>query len=173
MPLPIVTERLVLRAYQDDDLHQLHAVLYSDEAAMRLLGGPRDLAGTRAALERSMNQQEQGGYSFWPVIERESGLLWARLRDRGRERRGRRGLRRARHGPSRRDHPRGELRLPARAQQARLRGARPAPRLGCRAAVLHARARPRARAAQPGGALVSQTRSRLAGAEVGVVPRRG
>jgi len=75
MPLPIVTERLVLRPYQDDDLHQLHAVLYSDEAAMRLLGGPRDLAGTRAALERSMNQQEQGGYSFWPVIERESGLL--------------------------------------------------------------------------------------------------
>jgi RimJ/RimL family protein N-acetyltransferase len=75
MPLPIVTERLVLRAYRDDDLHQLHAVLYSDEAAMRLLGGPRDLAGTRAALERSMNQQEQGGYSFWPVIERESGLL--------------------------------------------------------------------------------------------------
>ncbi|MGI9099976.1 MAG: hypothetical protein ACR2H2_16040 [Solirubrobacteraceae bacterium] len=56
MPLPIVTERLVLRAYQDDDLHQLHAVLYSDEAAMRLLGGPRDLAGTRAALERSMDQ---------------------------------------------------------------------------------------------------------------------
>ncbi len=75
MPLPIVTERLVLRAYRDSDLHQLHEVLYSDEAAMRLLGGPRDLAGTRAALERSMNQQEEGGYSFWPVIERESGLL--------------------------------------------------------------------------------------------------
>ena len=75
MTLPIVTERLVLRAYQADDLHQLHAVLYSDEAAMRLLGGPRDLAGTRAALERSMSQQEHGGYSFWPVIERESGLL--------------------------------------------------------------------------------------------------
>lgn len=75
MPLPIVTERLVLRAYQDDDLRQLHDVLYSDEAAMALLGGPRDLAGTRAALERSISQQEYGGYSFWPVIERESGLL--------------------------------------------------------------------------------------------------
>lgn len=75
MPLPIVTERLVLRAYQDDDLHPLHEVLYSDEAAMRLLGGPRDLAGTRAALERSITQQEYGGYSFWPVIERETGLL--------------------------------------------------------------------------------------------------
>jgi RimJ/RimL family protein N-acetyltransferase len=75
MPLPILTERLAMRAYEADDLRQLHAVLYSDEAAMRLLGGPRDLAGTRAALERSMSQQEFGGYSFWPVIERESGLL--------------------------------------------------------------------------------------------------
>jgi|SRR5215218_8639864 len=75
MPLPILTERLVLRPYEEGDLCQLHAVLYSDEAAMRLLGGPRDLAGTRAALERSMSQQELGGYSFWPVIERESGLL--------------------------------------------------------------------------------------------------
>lgn len=75
MPLPIITERLVLRAYEEDDLQQLHAVLYSDEAAMALLGGPRDLAGTRAALERTMHQQESGGYSFWPVIERESGLM--------------------------------------------------------------------------------------------------
>lgn len=75
MPLPIFTERLVMRAYEADDLMQLHAVLYSDEAAMALLGGPRDLAGTRAALERTMNQQDVGGFSFWPVIERESGLL--------------------------------------------------------------------------------------------------
>jgi RimJ/RimL family protein N-acetyltransferase len=75
MPLPIVTERLVLRPYEADDLSQLHAVLYSDEAAMALLGGPRDLPGTRAALERTMKQQEAGGFSFWPVIERESGLM--------------------------------------------------------------------------------------------------
>ncbi len=75
MALPIFTERLVLRAYEPDDLEQLHAVLYSDVEAMRLLGGPRDLAGTRFALERSMTQQEITGFSFWPVIERESGLL--------------------------------------------------------------------------------------------------
>lgn len=75
MALPIFTERLVLRPYADDDLEQLHAVLYSDVEAMRLLGGPRDLAGTRFALERSMTQQDITGFSFWPVIERESGLL--------------------------------------------------------------------------------------------------
>jgi [ribosomal protein S5]-alanine N-acetyltransferase len=75
MALPIFTRRLVLRAYEAGDLQQLHSVLYSDEAAMRLLGGPRDLAGTRAALERTMSQQESGGYSFWPVFERESGLM--------------------------------------------------------------------------------------------------
>lgn len=75
MPLPIVTERLLLRAYESDDLHELHAVLYSDGEAMRLLGGPRDLAGTRAALERSISQQNVSGFSFWPVFERESGRL--------------------------------------------------------------------------------------------------
>jgi len=75
MPLPIITERLMLRAYEIDDLHELHAALYSDEGAMALLGGARDISGTRAALERSMNQQEVGGFSFWPVIERESGHL--------------------------------------------------------------------------------------------------
>ncbi|MEA2143084.1 MAG: hypothetical protein QOI64_1514 [Solirubrobacteraceae bacterium] len=75
MALPIFTERLVLRPYEADDLGQLHSVLYSDVDAMRLLGGPRDLAGTRFALERSMTQQDITGFSFWPVIERESGLL--------------------------------------------------------------------------------------------------
>jgi ribosomal-protein-alanine N-acetyltransferase len=75
MALPIHTERLVLRPYEADDLQQLHAVLYSDVDAMRLLGGPRDMAGTRFALERSMAQQDVTGFSFWPVIERESGLL--------------------------------------------------------------------------------------------------
>jgi len=75
MPLPLITERLQLRAYELSDLHRLHKTLYSDEESMALLGGPRELVGTRAALERSMNQQELAGYSFWPVIERESGLL--------------------------------------------------------------------------------------------------
>jgi RimJ/RimL family protein N-acetyltransferase len=75
VPLPIATERLVMRAYVPDDVAELHAVVYGDHEAMRLLGGARDLAGTRAAVERSINQQALDGYSFWAVIERESGLL--------------------------------------------------------------------------------------------------
>ena len=75
MPLPIVTERLVVRPYESTDLAALHAVLYSDEEAMALLGGARELVATRAALERSMRQQSVDGYSFWPVIERGSGQL--------------------------------------------------------------------------------------------------
>jgi RimJ/RimL family protein N-acetyltransferase len=75
MALPIVTERLILRAYEPGDLDALHAVLYSDDEAMALLGGARDLAATRAALERSIRQQRADGYSFWPVIERDSGAL--------------------------------------------------------------------------------------------------
>jgi ribosomal-protein-alanine N-acetyltransferase len=75
MPLPIVTERLTLRAYQPGDLADLHRVLYSSDDAMALLGGARELVATRAALERSIRQQRVDGYSFWPVIERASGQL--------------------------------------------------------------------------------------------------
>jgi ribosomal-protein-alanine N-acetyltransferase len=75
MALPILTERLTLRAYESGDLHALHTVLYSDDEAMALLGGARDLAATRAALERSIRQQRADGYSFWPVIERHTGAL--------------------------------------------------------------------------------------------------
>ena len=75
MPLPIVTARLTLRAYEADDLAALHAVLYSDDEAMALLGGARDLAATRAALQRSIRQQKADGYSFWPVVERNTGML--------------------------------------------------------------------------------------------------
>jgi len=75
MALPIVTERLALRPYELGDLGDLHRVLYSDDAAMALLGGPRELMATRAALERSIRQQRTDGYSFWPVIERASGQL--------------------------------------------------------------------------------------------------
>lgn len=65
----------MLRPYVPEDAAELHAIVYGDQEAMRLLGGPRDLAGTRAAVERSINQQALDGYSFWAVIERESGLL--------------------------------------------------------------------------------------------------
>ena len=75
MPLPILTDRLAMRPYEAGDLAELHEVLYGDPEAMALLGGARDLAGTRASIERSMLQHEVGGYSFWPVIERETGLL--------------------------------------------------------------------------------------------------
>jgi ribosomal-protein-alanine N-acetyltransferase len=75
MPLPILTARLVMRPYEVGDLAELHEVLYGDPSAMALLGGARDMAGTRASIERSMVQQELGGYSFWPVFERETGLL--------------------------------------------------------------------------------------------------
>jgi len=75
MALPIFTERLAIRPYEPGDLAQLHKVLYGDPASMALLGGARDIAGTKASIERSMLQQEIGGYSFWPVFERETGLL--------------------------------------------------------------------------------------------------
>ncbi len=75
MPLPILTERLALRPYDPDDVAQIHTVLYGDPEAMRLLGGPLDVHGARAAVERYIAQLRREGYSFAPVIERETGLI--------------------------------------------------------------------------------------------------
>lgn len=75
MPLPILTERLALRPYEPEDVAQIHAVLYGDPEAMRLLGGPLDIHGARAAVERYIAHFQREGYSFAPVIERETGLI--------------------------------------------------------------------------------------------------
>ncbi len=75
MALPIITDRLVLRPYEPEDAEQIHAVLYGDPAAMRLVGGATDLAQARARIEGYMADHEDDGFSFWPVIERESGLI--------------------------------------------------------------------------------------------------
>ena len=75
MPVPILTPRLVLRAFTTDDAPQLHQVLYRDPEAMRFIGGPHSLQATRQGIERYVEQQERSGFSFWAVEERESGLV--------------------------------------------------------------------------------------------------
>ncbi len=75
VPVPIVTPRLVLRAFTVDDAPQLHAVLYSDPEAMHFIGGPHTLQATRQGIERYMEQQERAGFSFWAVEERATGLI--------------------------------------------------------------------------------------------------
>jgi ribosomal-protein-alanine N-acetyltransferase len=75
MPLPILTERLELRPYVIDDVPAIHAVLYGDADAMRLVGGAVDLAETRRRIEDYIARQHSAGYSFWAVVERRTGAL--------------------------------------------------------------------------------------------------
>jgi [ribosomal protein S5]-alanine N-acetyltransferase len=73
--LPIVTERLRLRPYVIDDVPAIHAVLYGDPEAMRLIDGAVDLDETRRRIELYIANQRSAGYSFWAVVERATGAL--------------------------------------------------------------------------------------------------
>jgi ribosomal-protein-alanine N-acetyltransferase len=75
VPVPILTPRLVLRAFTVDDAPQLHEALYRDPEAMRFIGGPHSVQATRQGIERYIDQQERSGFSFWAVEERESGFI--------------------------------------------------------------------------------------------------
>lgn len=75
MALPLVTDRLELRAYRSEDVERIHAILYGDAEAMRMTGGAVTIDETRATVQRYMSGQERDGYSFWAVVERATGDL--------------------------------------------------------------------------------------------------
>jgi RimJ/RimL family protein N-acetyltransferase len=71
--LPIITARLILRSYQPQDVPQIHAVYYGDQEARRLTGGASTLTQTQITIKRYIDLQQLIGYSFWAVLERETG----------------------------------------------------------------------------------------------------
>jgi ribosomal-protein-alanine N-acetyltransferase len=71
--LPIITARLILRSYQPQDVPRIHAVYYGDQEARRLTGGASTLTQTQITIERYIDLQQLMGYSFWAVLERETG----------------------------------------------------------------------------------------------------
>jgi ribosomal-protein-alanine N-acetyltransferase len=75
MLMPITTERLVLRVYEPDDVARLHEVLFGDPAVRRFTGGPSTLEETRAIVARYIEAHARDGYSYWAVVERDSGDL--------------------------------------------------------------------------------------------------
>jgi ribosomal-protein-alanine N-acetyltransferase len=70
------TPRLQLRPFAEGDAVIVHRV-YSDPDVMRYVatGPAADLAATRRLLGEYAAHQEIHGYSFWAVLERESGRL--------------------------------------------------------------------------------------------------
>jgi ribosomal-protein-alanine N-acetyltransferase len=76
----IETYRLRLRKPTLDDAEALHEA-YGDPEAMRYIGAgeTRDLAGTRALLERSLERWEADGFGHFAVERKEDGRVVGRV----------------------------------------------------------------------------------------------
>jgi ribosomal-protein-alanine N-acetyltransferase len=76
----IDTDRLRLRKPTLDDAEALHEA-YGDPEAMRYIGAgeTRDLAGTRALLERSLERWEADGFGHFAVERKEDGRVVGRV----------------------------------------------------------------------------------------------
>jgi len=85
IPLPIETERLLIRQLRLDDAESLHE-LYSDAYAMRFLADrvPETIAESRSWVQAKIDLfKRDAGMSLWAVVERASsrvvgdaGLQW-------------------------------------------------------------------------------------------------
>lgn len=75
MPLPIETERLLLRPKTLDDVEAL-LELFTDPVAMRFhAGGATTREGVRELVERDIAMQEEHGFSLLAVVERRTGKV--------------------------------------------------------------------------------------------------
>jgi ribosomal-protein-alanine N-acetyltransferase len=74
--LPLRTARLELREFCDADIAPAHH-MYTDQEVMRYVGhGPvRGEAETRGMLAAYAAHQASHGFSFWAVVEHETGAL--------------------------------------------------------------------------------------------------
>jgi len=66
------TERLVLRYQREEDIAFLVG-LWTDERAMRFMGGKRDEAFLREEFGRVARNPREERYDLWPAILKESG----------------------------------------------------------------------------------------------------
>jgi len=72
LPLPLTTERLLLRPATMDDLDAWHAI--SRDAEEAWFGAPNStLDDARANLQKHMTHQEKHGFGLWAVQLRASG----------------------------------------------------------------------------------------------------
>lgn len=75
IPLPIETERLLVRPFGPDDVEPM-ARIYGDPEVMRHVSiGVLDRERTAALLEEYRHAQERHGFSSWALVERESGAV--------------------------------------------------------------------------------------------------
>src|SRR5690242_11948354 len=77
IPLPIETERLLVRAFDPLADAEDMARVYCDPEVMRYIpGGPRaDVRAVERMLAAYARAHEERGFSSWAVVERESGRV--------------------------------------------------------------------------------------------------
>src|SRR5438874_9029180 len=76
IPLPIETERLLIRAFEPGDADAM-ARVYCDPEVMRYIpgGADADLNAVHRRIATYRLQQEERGFSSWALVERASDQL--------------------------------------------------------------------------------------------------
>lgn len=77
VPLPIATERLLVRPFVPDADTAAMATIYCDPEVMRFIpgGALTDSAAVRSMLRTHAETQERCGFSSWAVVERETACV--------------------------------------------------------------------------------------------------
>ena len=77
VPLPIETERLLVRPFVAERDGAAMWSVYRDPEVMRFIPGGvlADLEAVRSTLERYETEQGSRGFSFWAVVEQTTGLV--------------------------------------------------------------------------------------------------
>src|SRR2546423_2279512 len=77
IPLPIETERLLIRPFTPDSDSSAMADVYCDPEVVRYIpgGALADEEAVRAMLETYAGAQAEHGFSSWAVVERKVGRL--------------------------------------------------------------------------------------------------
>jgi RimJ/RimL family protein N-acetyltransferase len=70
----LVSERLILRSWREEDLASFHAIC-SDPLVMATLGPLMDREETRALIERAQAREDQHGHTFWALERLEDARL--------------------------------------------------------------------------------------------------
>ena len=75
IPLPIETERLLIRQFEPDDVDAMTEIYGDPEVMEHVCLGVLDHARTATLLEGYRRAQDRRGFSTWAVVEKESGSV--------------------------------------------------------------------------------------------------
>lgn len=72
IPLPIETERLLIRPFEEVDVDRMSEIYGDPEVMRHICLGVLDREGTEALLAGYREAQDRDGFSTWAVVEKES-----------------------------------------------------------------------------------------------------